>query len=169
MYYVKWLQICAVCVNCKLIYCHVQTSRWFSCYAFYTLYIFLFFFFLFLWIKVVYKVAGACSVVALFRLSSCESELGKQQTSLRGGELKPSRFTWWYTEDVLGPSLGRVSRSRSKVKVISGIFRLNSAVCVRFVFGKTSLACSLKFLKIFFVNILVWFRAVSYRRLFGVT
>jgi len=68
----------------------------------------------------------------------------------------------------LVPRSDEFQGSRSKVKVISGIFRLNSAVCVRFVFGKTSLACSLKFLKIFFVNILVWFRAVRYRRLFGV-
>ena len=45
-----------------------------------------------------------------------------------------------HTEDMFGPSFGRVWRSRSKV----------SAACVRFMFGKTSLASS------FSVRIIVW-------------
>jgi len=48
-------------------------------------------------------------------------------------------------EDMFSPSLRRVWRSRSKVKVTrgkNGIFSVHSAACVWFMLGKTSLALS---------------------------
>jgi len=46
------------------------------------------------------------------------------------------------TEDVFGPSLGRVWRSRSKSPGTKTAFSALSAACVRFMFGKTSLTSS---------------------------
>jgi len=63
-----------------------------------------------------------------------------------------------HIEDVFGPSLGRVWRSRSKVKVTRDQKRHFSALlvaCVRFMFGKTSLASSclfIHFIILFVVN-----------------
>jgi len=47
-----------------------------------------------------------------------------------------------HTKDVFGPSLGRVWRSRSRSPGTNTAFLALSAACVRFMFGKTSLASS---------------------------
>jgi len=47
-----------------------------------------------------------------------------------------------HTEDVLGPSIGRVWRSRSEVKVTRDKKTFLSVACVRFMFGKASLGSS---------------------------
>ena len=55
-----------------------------------------------------------------------------------------------HKEDVFGPALGGVSRSRSKIKAQGHqgqktAFSALSAACMRFLFGKTSLASSFQF------------------------
>jgi len=68
--------------------------------------------------------------------------------------MKYRRFRWTefcqiHTEDVFGPSLRQVWRSKAKGQGLKGqkqSFSALSAACVRFMFGKTSLTSSLFYL-----------------------
>jgi len=79
--------------------------------------------------------------VSLWFFCLCMKHLGNRWTDLRQ----------IHTQDVFGPSLGRVWRPRSKLKDQGHqgqktAFSTLSAACVRFVFGQTSLASSSFFL-----------------------